>query len=187
MADTTERYRRALDHYTRLVHQIGHDQWGLATPCADWDVRALVNHLTSENRWVDPLLAGRTIAEVGSSLDGDLLGPDPVAAWDEAASAAAGSVERTRLQAVVHISRGDVPAAEYLDEVFLDLVIHGWDLARAIGADETIDPEFAELIYARCAPLEDLLKATGVFGPKGSPPEGADLQTKLLAVFGRVA
>ena len=187
MSQTKERFASALAHYGELVHQVKGDQWGLGTPCADWDVRTLVNHLVGENRWIVPLLAGGTIADVGSSLDGDLLGAEPVESWDEAESAAARAARETPLETVVHISRGDVSAEEYLEEVFVDLAIHGWDLARAIGAEEKIDPEFVELLYERYAPLERMLKATGAFGPKVVPPDGADLQTKLLAVFGRVA
>ncbi len=187
MADTKDLHRRALDHFGELVHQVGEDQWSLDTPCADWDVRELVHHLVYENRWMPPLLAGGTIAEVGTALDGDLLGDDPVASWDESATAAAASVDEVPLDRIVHLSYGHVPARHYVNEVFTDLAIHGWDLARAIGADETIDPEFVELLYEKTAPHEDALKASGLFGPKVVPPDGADLQTRLLAIYGRVA
>ena len=69
----------------------------------------------------------------------------------------------------------------------MDLLVHGWDLARAIGADETLDAESVELVYEQMKPHEAELKASGVFGSTVVPQEGADLQMQLLAVFGRVA
>jgi uncharacterized protein (TIGR03086 family) len=68
-----------------------------------------------------------------------------------------------------------------------DLVIHGWDLAKAIGADEALDPESVDVLFGHFKPQEEMLKATGAFGPKVEPPPGADKQAQLLAVFGRVA
>ena len=57
---------------------VGEDQWGAPTPCADWDVRELVNHVAGEDLWTAPLLEGSTIEEVGDRFDGDLLGDDPI-------------------------------------------------------------------------------------------------------------
>jgi uncharacterized protein (TIGR03086 family) len=72
-------------------------------------------------------------------------------------------------------------------EVFNDLAIHGWDLARAIGADETIDPMYVAAISERLGPVIADLKASGQYGDEVIPPDGADAQTRLLAMFGRVA
>jgi uncharacterized protein (TIGR03086 family) len=187
MAEVKDFHQRALERYGQLVHAIRNDQWYDSTPCTEWDVRTLVQHLVFENLWMPPLLDGKTIADVGDSLEGDLLGADPKAAWDRSASEVGVAVRAVPLDRIVHLSYGDVPAEHYISEVFTDLAIHGWDLARAIGADETIDPEIVELLHSRFKPREDDLKASGLFGPKVVPPPGADKQTELLAVFGRVA
>lgn len=93
-----DRHGEALDLFTDRVHAVRADQWGASTPCAEWSVRDLVNHLTAEQLWVPPLVSeGRTMAEVGDAFDGDVLGDDPVAAWDRAAAAArAAFAERVR-------------------------------------------------------------------------------------------
>jgi uncharacterized protein (TIGR03086 family) len=186
MTDYRELHSRALDRFGVLVHSIREDQWDGSTPCTEWDVRALVRHLLSETMWMPPLLRGKTIADVGEALDGDLLGEDPVGAWDRSAEEAASAIATTPAESIVHVSYGDVTAEYYTDEVFTDLTIHGWDLARAIGEDETIDAESVELLYAKFKPLEDGLKASGAFGPTVVPPEGASRQIELLAHFGRV-
>ena len=85
---TRDLYRRASDTFGAHVHRVRPDQWDLPTPCTEWDVRTLVNHVVGENRWAVPLFGGGTIAEVGDRFDGDLLGADPVAAWDESAAEA---------------------------------------------------------------------------------------------------
>jgi len=71
-------------------------------------------------------------------------------------------------------------------EVFTDLAVHSWDLARGIGVDDTMDPTWAQSIYDELAPKEAELKASGAWGPTIVPPPGADIQTRLLAVMGRV-
>jgi uncharacterized protein (TIGR03086 family) len=87
---------------------------------------------------------------------------------------------------VIHLSRRDVTGSDYTFEVFTDLAIHGWDLARAIGADETMAPDFVAIIDERVGPSIADLKASGQYGDDVVPPDGADAQTRLLALFGRV-
>jgi uncharacterized protein (TIGR03086 family) len=133
-------------------------------------------------------MEGRTIEEVGDRFEGELLGDDPKTAWDEAAKAAVAAVhDEGAMSRTVHLSFGDVPGEEYARQLFSDHVIHAWDLARGIGADDTIEPELAEACYEINKPQEDVLKRSGMFGEKIEPPAGADLQTKLLALYGRTA
>src|SRR6478752_6197269 len=121
-------FRRAADAFGARVHGVADDRWAASTPCSDWDVRALVNHLAYEMRWSVPLLAGRTVAEVGDRFDGDLLGDDPVGRWDSAAQEAVVAVDgEGAMDRTVHLSFGDFPGREYVMQLFADLVIHGWD------------------------------------------------------------
>lgn len=177
----------ALEHFGALVHQVRDDAWTAPTPCTEWDVRALVHHLVVEISWMDPLIGGRSVADVGDSLSGDLLGDDPVASWDAAAAGALAAVNADgAMEMVIHLTRRDVTGVDYTFEVFNDLAIHGWDLARAIGADETIDPAFVAIIDERIGPTIADLKESGQYGDVIVPPDGADAQARLLAAFGRV-
>jgi uncharacterized protein (TIGR03086 family) len=187
-SDLRELYRRACERYGEHVHAIRDEQWSGATPCTEWDVRALVGHLITEVAWVPPLMGGRSVAEVGDELSGDLVGEDPAASWDRYAPASIevvaepGAMERT-----VRLTKREVSATDYVSEVFVDLLIHGWDLARAIGTDETLDPESVEIVYERMKPHESEMNSSGVFGSHVEAADGSDLQTQLLAVFGRTA
>jgi uncharacterized protein (TIGR03086 family) len=181
-------FQRAAEGFGRHVHAVADEQWHDPTPDTEWDVRMLVNHVTVEQLWVPPLVQGSSVADIGSRLDGDQLGDDPVVAWDAAvngsliAFGASGALERT-----VSLSSGEKAAAEYCWEMTTDALIHSWDLARGIGADDTLDPELVDLVYQRTLPIADRLQETGMFAPPVPVPADAPLQTKLLAIFGRAA
>ncbi|HEY0869487.1 MAG TPA: maleylpyruvate isomerase N-terminal domain-containing protein, partial [Acidothermaceae bacterium] len=89
MADSNNTFElivAGLDTFGAKVTAITPDRWLRATPCTDWSVRDVVNHVTSEHLWVPHLLRGETIAQVGSRYDGDVLGDDPVYAWERASA-----------------------------------------------------------------------------------------------------
>lgn len=186
MGGTVDRYRRAVGGFSAVVAQVQPDQWHLPTPCTEWDVRQLVNHVTGEDAWVPPLLAGSTIDDVGSSLDGDLLGEDASETWATyAAAAVAAAAEDGAVDRMVHNSSGLKAAAQYLDEVTADHVIHTWDLARGIGAPEVLDPELVEWALAFLVPLVEEWRTYGVFAEAVDVPDDADAQQRLLALTGR--
>lgn len=179
-------YDRAIAGFGVRVHAVGADQWHLTTPCADWDVRQLVNHVTGENAWVVPLLDGRTIGDVGNALDGDLLGDEPRQVWDERAAAARAAVSMEgALGGTVHVSFGDIPGSEYVSQIITDHIVHAWDLARAIGADEGLDPDLVLFALRFLEPQAEQWRAAGAFGPKVELAGDADVQARLLAIAGR--
>lgn len=180
-------HQRATDAFGEKVSAIRDHQWNLATPCTDWDVRDLVHHLVYENRWTAPLMRGAALDEVGDRFEGDLLGEDAKRSWEAAVEDARRAVREVPLGRTVHLSYGDVPARQYAFELATDHLIHSWDLARAIGGDESLNPDLVELVYTRMKPREQALKASGLFGRRIDPPPGADLRTRLLALYGRVA
>lgn len=186
MADLIALHRRAVDQFGAKIRAIGPEQWRLSTPCADWDVRALVNHLVYENLWTAPLLEGKTIEEVGDRFEGDLLGEDPELSWDKAAREATAAVgQHDVLNRTVHVSFGDISGEEYVSQLTTDHVIHAWDLARAIGSEELLDTELVEFVFAYLAPRVDDWRAAGAFGPRVEIPSGSGRQAELLALTGR--
>lgn len=186
MSDTVTRYRSAADQFGEKIHKVAADQWGNDTPCEEWDVHALVNHVVAETFWVAPLFEGRTIAEVGDRFDGDVLGDDPVAAWDEAIAGALDAISQPgALKRTVHLSFGDVDGQEYMDQMLLDLVVHGWDLAVGIGADATIEPTLAETVLAWFIPNAEAWRKAGALGPAVEVPPDADAATRLIGLSGR--
>lgn len=183
--DEVTAFRRASDGYVRRATGVTPDQWSAATPCSEWDVRRLVNHVAGEYLWVPELMAGKTIADVGTRLDGDLLGDDPLDALATAARGAQAAAEPPdALTRVVHLSFGDVPGADYLRQMAIDSVIHAWDLSRAIGADETLDPELVDFAFEELRQHAEDWRSGGAFGPETEPANGST-QARLLALTGR--
>jgi len=134
---------------------------------------------------VPEMVAGRTIAEVGDRLDGDVLGDDPLQSLINARRAALAAMDGPEaLGKTVHLSFGDLPAREYVKQMALDSVIHSWDLARGIGGDEALDPELVELCHASLKDSAEDWRSAGVFGPEKAPSDDST-QAKLLALTGR--
>jgi uncharacterized protein (TIGR03086 family) len=180
------KFVQALGEFDKRVRSVAPDQWHKPTPCADWDVRQLVNHLVVEQQWAPLLLEGATVEDVGDRFDGDQLGEDPVAAWASAAAAsreafaAPGALRRS-----VELSYGRRPAEGYCQEMTMDLTVHAWDLARAIGVDEELDEQLVSYVLAFIEPQVDQLAGTGLFAPPVEVAQDADAQTRLLALVGR--
>ncbi len=121
-------------------------------------------------------------------FEGDLRGDDPKAVWDDSAKEAVAAVQGDgALDRMVHLSFGDLPGREYAMQLFADTLIHGWDLARAIGADDRLEPELVEACASWFAAMEEPYRDSGAVGPKPDVPADADPQTRLLAMFGRKA
>lgn len=183
--DGAQLFRRAVAAATPLVEGVGAAQFGLATPCAEWDVRALAGHLLYELSWVPDLILGATIAEVGDRYDGDLIGDGLASSWRRAADAALSAVDRCDLAALAHLSYGEVSNDFYLRQVGGDVVIHSWDLGVATGAQVRFDPDLAEAVYQNTLPGVEGMQASGLFAPPVPVPEGADSQTRMVGLFGR--
>jgi uncharacterized protein (TIGR03086 family) len=182
--DLNTLYRRTVEGWADRVNAVGDDQWQLPTPCTEWNVRELVNHVVGEDLWTGPLMRGSTIEEVGDRFDGDLLGDDPLRRALAAATEATGAVaELLPTGGTVHLSYGEEQMEEYVHQIAVDHLIHGWDLAAATGGDTGLDPELVQAVATWFADREDLYRQAGAIGPRAQSPGGP--QGDLLAGFGR--
>src|SRR4051812_15603967 len=119
--DITALHRDALDATGRIVANVQQDQMHMATPCAGWTVRDLVNHIVAGNLWAAELGNGKSIDDVGAALDGDVLGTDPAAAYEHSAKLAADVFEQPgALDRPCAVSYGPVPGSVYAGHRFID-------------------------------------------------------------------
>src|SRR6266545_155844 len=189
MADElVELHGRGGRRFAALVAGVGSEQWHDDTPCSEWDVRMLVHHMLSEQRWVPPMFEGLTIEQVGDRFEGDLLGDDTstwpgllASSMEEAHAVVAqpGALDRT-----VHLSFGDVSGQEYVMQLTADLAIHAWDLARATGQDDVLDPDAVALLLPWTEANADLVAGSGMFGSRIDPGPGAPDYVRLLGLLG---
>lgn len=186
--DLVRGHGAGLAEFDRVIRQVRADQWDLPTPCAQWSVRQLVNHVVNEALWAPPLIGGKTIAEVGDSLDGDLLGEDPIGAWESARDQAerAGEIEdaETRL---VDLSFGPTPAAEYLRQLTADYLVHAWDLATAIGVDDRMRADLVGPALEWFRPQAEAWREAGAVGHQVPICDDESAQSHLLGEYGRDA
>ena len=176
----------AIGAFDARVRPLQDDHWGLPTPDTDWTVRDLVNHVTSEQLWAPELLAGRRIEDVGDVLDGDVLGEDPVDSWvDASVQAREAFLAPDALDRVVHLAAGDDSAAEYCAQLTFDLVVHAWDLARAVGAEEEMDPGLVAWSLHYGQARSTLLGPNRFFRSPLDVDDEVDDLTRLLALTGR--
>src|SRR5229473_4044276 len=179
-------HAQALKATGRVVSGIPADRWRAATPCSDWDVRGLVNHLVSGNLWAAELGAGGTIERVGGRLDGDRLGSDPAAAYAASAKAASDVFHRPgALDAPCAVSYGPVPGSVYAGHRFLDVFVHGWDLAVATGQDAELDPALMQACREVIEPQLGAFRGAGAIGPEVPVPPDATAQDRFLGMLGR--
>ena len=178
-------HRKALDATGTIVGNITADQLHASTPCEDYDVHGLLHHVISGNRGVAPLVEGKTIADVGDAIDSKTYGPDDYDASAKEADAAFSGPGA--MQKPVAVSYGPVPAEVYAGHRFIDVLIHGWDLAKATGQSTALDPQLVDACWEVITPQMDLLRGSGMFGSELPVADDADAQTKLLAVLGREA
>ncbi len=186
-----DRYRKHADAFEQKVAAVRPDQWSNPSPCEAWDARAVVDHIVvMHGVMLRPL--DRGLSPAPSVRD------DPLAAF----KAARADVEAVLDDPDVAGARCDTPngrmtIGQQIDGVVSDdLVLHGWDLARATGQDDAMDPEDVErqwsITTAIPADLMEKYRTPGafgpgveVFGPEVKVPEGAPLQDRLLGLIGR--
>lgn len=177
---------RAGDGFIQRLALVRPDQWTAPTPCTEWDVRALVNHVVGGNRRYTMLLHGASAHEVDATRTADHLGDDPIASFVatatelNAALREPGAMDRT-----AHHPAGERTGAQLIDMRVLDVAVHTWDLARGIRADESLDPDVVTFALT----LQDTFEAgreRGSFAaPPGEMPPDFSAQARLLHLAGR--
>jgi uncharacterized protein (TIGR03086 family) len=184
--DVGTTYHRTVEFFADRLNAVKEDQWTDPTPCAEWTVRDLANHVTYENLWTVPLMEGATLEEVGDRFEGDVLGADPIGSGLTAARNAVASVaEHLPRGGTVHLSFGETPRSEYAMQLAADHLVHGWDLAVATGGDTRMDPHVVRQIADWFDEREDTYRAAGAISPRRALT--GDIQHDLLARFGRDA
>jgi uncharacterized protein (TIGR03086 family) len=190
-----DRFILASSEFAQKLATVRPRQWTWPTPCPEWDVRQLVNHMTQGNRNYVRLLDGATSAEFLQLRDADIVGADPADAYARSVRECAAAFARPgALQQVLDYPLGQVTGQQALAVRTTDTTIHTWDLARAIGTDDTLHPglvawisDHLDEIYDGLAETPAAAQTTHRFfaAPPGKLPASASQQHRLLYRMGR--
>ncbi len=178
--EPADRYRKLAAAFTAKVAAVPDDRWSSPSPCTDWTALDVVRHVTET-----PAMFFQLVGSDPGPLPS--VDDDPMVAW---------GASRDRLQAALDDPElantefdgffGHSTFAGAVDRfVCFDLVVHGWDLARAAGLDERIDPDEVTRIWEETNGFGDTLRTQGVCGPEVEVPADASAQDRLLGFLGR--
>lgn len=182
MTDTSARYARLAGAFAEKIAAVPDDAWGNPSPCEDWTARDVVTHVVQTQ--------GMFLGFIGQEL-GDIPSPeeDPTGAWKAASAKVQGNLDDPAEATKEFDGFAGKSTFEQGVDKFLctDLVVHGWDLARAAGLDDRMEPEDIPAVRKTAESFGDAMRGPGAFGPALDPPAGADDQAELLAFLGRQA
>ena len=179
---TAAEFSTVAGRFGEVVHGVTDDGWDAPAPVDGWVARDVVRHLVE---WFPGFLAGGSdvvLPAVGS------VDVDPVGTWDAFAASVQAVLDdpTTAERSFTNPHTGDLPLAAAISQFFsADVFLHTWDLARATGQDDTLDPDRCQMMVEGMAPYDDLLRSSGQYGPKVPVPDDADPQTRLLGFIGR--
>ena len=187
MTEISDRYRNVAAQFTERVKAVPDGAWGNSAPPEDWDARDVVRHLVD---WLPGFFFEQWSVERRPAPSVD---DDPLGAWLAVDGAIQDALDDPAVaDAIVDTRMGPSSFAQQIDMICTqDVLIHTWDLARAAGLDDSLDPgEVARgvaEIEAIPPEVEDAMRSSGHYGPRVEVPDGADAQTRLLAFMGRQA
>lgn len=182
MSEMADRYRTVAGAFTERVAGVPADAWSNDAPPEGWDARDVVRHLLE---WVPGLLSSGSDVEL---TDGPSVDDDPLGAWTTMSDAIQAVLDDPAVseRRFSHPKAGDHPLDQAIGMFVMgDVLLHTWDLARATGQDETLDPAEVVAMYEGMLPIDEMLRQSGQYGPKVEVPDDADVQTKLIAFVGR--
>ncbi|MBF8193074.1 TIGR03086 family protein [Nonomuraea sp. K274] len=167
--------RGAADRASELIRNVREDQLALPTPCQDYDVKELINHM----EWVASLFES-------VALGGEFVPPkDYTGDFPERVGRMLAVWERPEAWEGVSEAMGGLPKPVLANMALTDLVAHGWDLARATGQDYDVDVDTAAALLAFGAQMAPMGRERGAFGDEVSVPDDAPPLDRFLGVIGR--
>jgi len=183
-------YRRALLATGRIVTGVRPEHIAAPTPCPGWDVRLLLNHIVGGNYMFAEVAGGGRPDGSGQMPDGempDYTRPDPATNYLQSAEAVlAAWSEPGAMERPCHMPFGDIPAPAAVSIHYVDIVVHGWDLARATDQDHGIDPDLAATAFIIAGQLiTPELRQSGAFGPEVPVSVAEPVHHRLVAFTGR--
>jgi uncharacterized protein (TIGR03086 family) len=177
----------AAREFKQLAATVREDQLTAPTPCAEYDVRALLNHLLYWGPWLEAAARkGPPPAETRGESEVDLTVGDWAASWEKQVDGLVDAFGRPGAwEGTTTMGGGELPASMVGEMVFGEFVVHAWDLARGTGRPWHCDAEVADAAYTATAGMAEQGRQMGIFGPEIPVPDSAPALDRLLGLSGR--
>ncbi len=183
--DIKSLYEQASAWTAGVFSNVKDDQHGDPTPCPEWNVRELMNHIVGGGYLFAGTAAGQEMP-AGDGPPPDMLGDDPAGAYRQSAAGVRAAMDRDGvMDQMMNLPAGELPGSTMFNIATSEALVHGWDLAKATGQDTSFPDDVAEAVYAFTAPGVDFGRQGGFYGPEVSLPEGAPAHQRLVALLGR--
>jgi uncharacterized protein (TIGR03086 family) len=182
MTSAADEHRAIAGVFTDRVRGVAPGAWDNPAPCDGWVARDVVRHLVE---WFPAFLRSGAGVELPK---GPPVDDDPVLAWVVHSDGVQALLDDPATQGRVLSDRhlGDIPLDQAVDRFYTsDVFLHSWDLARATGQDERLDPDKCAQLLEGMLPMDEALRASGHYGPRVEVAKDADVQTRLIAFIGR--
>ncbi len=177
--EVTDRVTALVNAFDARVQAASSDSWANQSPCAEWKARDVVVHVSNNLLRIGGALTGNAGREIAAD-------EDISSAWAEARDGFLSAMGSADLSQMVPGPFGPMPAEQLLGRIIsADVLVHTWDLARAVGGDEQLDADAVAGAYSGLKPMDAMIRMPGVFGAKVDAPSGADLQAEFLSFLGR--
>ncbi len=181
VSEISSRYSRIATALDDRVGRLADKDWSKQTPCPEWDVRGLLTHVVDVHRTMGAMIAGAAAEPVGTDTD-------LVSAWRTArADIEAAMADESGALKVVDTQRfGTMPFAVVVSGLLCtDAIVHTWDMSRATGQDERLDPAGVTTAFETLKSFGDGIRSPGAFGPEVAAHPGATEQTRFICYCGR--
>jgi uncharacterized protein (TIGR03086 family) len=176
-----DHYRRVARQFTAKAEAVASTAWDNPAPCEGWVARDVIRHMIE---WLPGFLSDSGIVLAhGPSVD-----EDPLGAWTVFSDGIQKLLDDPVVASIefTHPYVGPQTFERAVNQFFTpDVFLHAWDLARATGVDETLDPAEVHALFVGMEPIDEMLRGSGQYGPRVPVADDADEQTKLIAFIGR--
>jgi uncharacterized protein (TIGR03086 family) len=186
--DNVAMMKRVVASTDQVVRGTTPDQLSFGSPCTEWTVRDVINHITGGAMMFAVCVEEGSVPDdlLGTLMAGDNLGDDYVASWEAASSRAVAAFDAPgALDKTVSLPFGQMPAGVALNIAIFDVLTHAADIATATGQtieDTALVETALEVGHQMIGPD---LRVPGVFDAEQPAPDGASSMERLLAFAGR--
>lgn len=177
MSANLRQFVKSVYGFDHVIRSVKPEQWSATSPCEGWTAADVATHAAGVLNMVQTTASGTPAAPASDDIH---------AAWAQARDGVISALDQPGvLKKVVASPFGEMPVDNLIGILFADTLTHTWDLARAVGGDEALDPDLVAAADATLRPVVDGFRGPTTFGPAVAASDSDTPQQRFLKVLGR--